>query len=234
MTFSESIGIYYISQLARYIPGGVVQFLGRVYLTKKKGVSESITFITIVYEVGFDILGSIIVSLIFVFSTHRNYIPYFTIIFTIVIIVITNSKLQMLFINFINNRFNKNIGNISLKKKNLLLILMFYTISWFIFGYAFSLFCNSLGVYGNRTILISIFPSSWIIGFLSPFPGGIGIREGILQYFLSLIYSFPIPVIISLVSRVWLIVGELIGGTAIIFLFIKRNIKRHFKLKLNS
>ncbi|MDI3534970.1 MAG: glycosyltransferase 2 family protein [Thermosediminibacterales bacterium] len=234
MPLNKAIIIFYLSQLARYLPGGVMNLFGRVYLAQKVGIAKTVTVSSLILEMFYNVSSGFILAIIFLKDLYNQNILLSIIGFVIILIFILFLDLRVP--NFLLNLLSKKLGNgyeINLKRKDAIGILLFYTLSWIIFGIAFVLFCNSLGVYGNMKILISIFPSSWIVGFLSPIPGGLGIREGVLKYFLSFYYNFPIPIIISLASRIWLVVGEMVaGGFVLLMTSIERNIsKKAIKLR---
>ena len=99
--------------------------------------------------------------------------------------------------------------------RSLLGLLAFYMFSWVVNGIGFYLLIKSF--YATPLSLIlpltGAFAVSWIIGFLSLItPSGLGIREGILTFLLGFYFPLPIAIIISLVSRLWIILGELVGA----------------------
>jgi hypothetical protein len=66
------------------------------------------------------------------------------------------------------------------------------------------------------------------IGFLAIFtPGGIGVREGVLVFLLSSIFPLPVSTLISLLSRLWMTLGE------VLCFFIAMPL-RFSKIKLNE
>jgi uncharacterized membrane protein YbhN (UPF0104 family) len=76
-------------------------------------------------------------------------------------------------------------------------------------GIAFWLLCNSFDA-GRITLLYAAgtFATSWLLGLLSPLPGGLGVREGFLVYFLSLKLGTEAAVQISVIARVWNMMAE--------------------------
>ena len=63
----------------------------------------------------------------------------------------------------------------------------------------------------QTVILCGIFAISVIAGIVSFFvPAGLGVREGILSYLLSLFIPISAAILISLVMRVWIASGELV------------------------
>ena len=61
-------------------------------------------------------------------------------------------------------------------------------------------------------VLAGIVNVSATVGFLVLIaPSGLGVREGVLAFLLSLYLPAPVAVTISLASRVWLTLAELMG-----------------------
>jgi hypothetical protein len=55
-----------------------------------------------------------------------------------------------------------------------------------------------------------IYTLAWMVGFLSLLtPGGLGVREGIMTFFLSLYMPVSMAIIVALLARVWNTIAEL-------------------------
>ncbi|MBK7199000.1 DUF2079 domain-containing protein [Candidatus Amarolinea dominans] len=55
-----------------------------------------------------------------------------------------------------------------------------------------------------------------MIGYLSLLtPSGLGVREGVLVLLLQGLFSAPLPAIIAIVARLWMIIGEIGGAAAV-------------------
>ena len=72
--------------------------------------------------------------------------------------------------------------------------------------------------------LILSYPISWVIGFLSPSPNGMGIREGVLGMLLGDTYNYELLLLITLTSRIWTILGEIVAfvGFKLVYVISKR------------
>ena len=83
---------------------------------------------------------------------------------------------------------------------------------WLLWGCGFFLLALSLTPYSLHFSTIFCFPLAGTIGILFVFaPGGIGIREGVITGYLTLLnVAFPEAVTISAASRLWYLVGEII------------------------
>ena len=84
---------------------------------------------------------------------------------------------------------------------------------WIIFGIAAYFLINSFYHIdlSQTVILCGIFAISVITGIVSFFvPVGLGVREGVLSYLLSSFIPVSAAILISLVMRVWIALGELV------------------------
>ena len=57
--------------------------------------------------------------------------------------------------------------------------------------------------------LVLSYPVSWVAGFLSPSPNGMGIREGILKILLGERQAHELVLLIVVTTRIWTILGEI-------------------------
>lgn len=83
---------------------------------------------------------------------------------------------------------------------------------WLLWGCGFFLLALSLTPHSLHFSTIFCFPLAGTIGILFVFaPGGIGIREGVITGYLTLLnVALPEAVTISAASRLWYLVGEII------------------------
>jgi glycosyltransferase 2 family protein len=85
---------------------------------------------------------------------------------------------------------------------------------WAAYGVSFTLFVGSVHpvAWQDVPLLGATYAAAWVIGFLSFLtPGGIGVREGVLAYLLGLWLPPGVAIVISLLSRLWIVAGELVG-----------------------
>lgn len=83
-------------------------------------------------------------------------------------------------------------------------------------GIAFWMLSNSFGA-GRIGIFYaaSTFATSWLLGLLSPLPGGLGVREGFSVYFLSHKLGAESALHISIIARLWNMMAEITFWTLI-------------------
>jgi uncharacterized membrane protein YbhN (UPF0104 family) len=84
-------------------------------------------------------------------------------------------------------------------------------VDWMIFGVAVYFLINSFYQIDlqQTVVLCGIFALSVLAGIASFFvPAGLGVREGVQSYLLGLFIPLSAAVLISLVMRAWMILGE--------------------------
>jgi uncharacterized membrane protein YbhN (UPF0104 family) len=101
-------------------------------------------------------------------------------------------------------------------------------LAWVVGGVGFYLFVTSLfPVPANHVLFLTAsLAISSTLGLMAVFaPGGLGIREGVLVYLLSVLMPGPVAVVVSVLTRIWMTVIEmvLIGVVYLIAQFRKRS-----------
>jgi uncharacterized membrane protein YbhN (UPF0104 family) len=87
-----------------------------------------------------------------------------------------------------------------------------YGASWLLLGFAFALFVTAFAptpVHEYRT-LAGVVTASYLGGYILFTPAGIGVREGLMMTLLALTLPASAALLISILSRLWFTVGELV------------------------
>lgn len=213
LTWYRGLVIYMTSQFAKYLPGGFWNLVGRVYLTTKQGVLLETQMTAILYENMMLGIVSVLYGVILLYSFHVIFLPLLlalTVLLPLSYFFYDPVRLTMQkLIHKLSKRF---AGlELSLSRDRFYLYLTYYFLSHLLQGYAFWLLIGTFGVESvNVVTAAGIFAVSWLIGLISPIPGGIGIREGALVFLLSYLVPVNVATQISIVTRVWNVMGELI------------------------
>jgi len=217
LSYKEALEICSFSDLAKYIPGGIFPFLGRIYLARGKYVSRNIVVTSLILELILKILSGTIIFLfsisfissdIYMVSMRRFIWPLFLI--PVLIILLCPTLLQRI-IKFCSKIFNVDNFPVDISLLNIGETFLFFLVYWFITGAALFFLIRALLPISLNSLLaaVGIFAMSWIVGFLSFLtPSGLGVREGTLSFFLSFYMSLPIAIVIALLSRICLILIE--------------------------
>ena len=213
----DYLDIHMTSALARYIPGGIWNIVGKAYMCTNKGVEKRATTISMILEYVFQIISSSLFLLFFIpilFSNNNNSFWIVALAGLLIILtVIFIPNIIKVGIKVIGKVFKDDTSEINLEKKYVYNILGRYVGVWLLTGIgliilviAFSKVEILQGIY-----LILSYPISWVIGFLSPSPNGMGIREGVLGVLLGNSYNYQLILLITLTSRIWTILGEIVA-----------------------
>lgn len=227
--FSQNLGwrqstkIWLLSQIAKYLPGGIWNWVGRVYWCEREGVPKAETVGSIVLETVLMLLSGMIVifsvSVLGVDITLKgSRVLYLIAILGGLFVFLLALSTWTRGLNFALRLLGKGEMRFDFdnsRRGDILVLLVLYILVAIISGISFYLFTLSIYPLPFAALLpiMGIHWISFILGFLSPFvPSGLGIRESTLALLLSYYLPTSAAIVISLLARIWLIIGELIGA----------------------
>lgn len=190
---------YSLSEIKRYIPLNLMSYVARVTSLNEKIPGSQVTK-AIGIEAVLMVLSSFFVSIpavLFFLSNNKINIP------EILLIV-------LFFIFLICLLSFKKTCDIIFKYLNTFLLLSF---SWIVFGLACFFIAVSLTFISTQNLIqiVSLFVLSWLAGFLAfVTPMGLGVRELAITQALTFFLPLPISSIIAIVSRISMILGEMV------------------------
>lgn len=221
LPFGKSFKITFVSAPGKYVPGKVWIYLSQLYLSQKAGIPKSITLFSMLLLFGGYVLTGVV---IFIFSLFFwQGIPWWLIS---ALLLLSLTGLGLLFTPWMLNLIVRIAGFFSSKFKGgrktekmnitggiseIFRIIMILLADWLIFGVAVYFLINSFYQIDlqQTVVLCGIFAISVLAGIASFFiPAGLGVREGVQSYLLGLFIPVSAAVLISLVMRVWMTLGE--------------------------
>lgn len=223
--------IIYLSQLAKYIPGKVWSYFWLVYLSEGEGIRKSHTVLSILFQTGFYAISCIFIFWLsyFLWPSMHLLLSLTSVFFILLALILLHPKIFNLLLNFFLRKIKKNTIKLNYKYNQVLLILLITILDWII--YIIALYFLIKSFYNINLIQLLIFAGisaiSWLAGYLSFItPAGLGIREGTQTLLLSAFVPLPIAIIISLVERVWITLGEI--GCALTSLKIGNDVQKNY------
>ena len=212
---------YTISNLYKYIPGGVMYVVGRNRIAvETDGLSHSkVAFATVVEGVSI-ILGAILISAIFSFNslfTFTNNLEIFNeIIIAVVLIILLLLVLALYFKQKLEPIFARFWSTVEILKPRIVAKRMcFALVLMFVWGLSFAVTIYLLGQPMTVSLtftLIGLYLLAWLVGFLTPgAPSGFGIREAIMLMFISGMVYESILLSAMIVHRVIAITADIIA-----------------------
>ena len=206
--------IYGKSQIAKYIPGNVFHVVGRHILGSQAGIKNIVLAGATIYE----ILGLISISVLIgfggmiVFGLSNIYFSLYQIILILFSTIVITSLITAL------APYLMSLRGIILPYRgiwdaviNISKIYVFYFIFFLIAGLLLVIIVNLFLDININLIakLIVIFSIAWLAGFIIPgAPGGIGVREAVIIFFITPIIGEAQSVAIAIALRFVTLLGD--------------------------
>jgi hypothetical protein len=222
LPFPQSFKIMSLSGLGKYLPGKIWLYLGQIYLSQKAKIPKSVCLFSLLLLFAAYNLAGLLVFIASLFLWNRFSQVSISALFiagcgAFLIIFsprILNGVLRWVFGIFkrLKKKFPDNELVFRTGFRPVLRIILILAADWLIFGTAVYFLVNSFYHIGltQTVILCGIFAISSILGILSFFvPAGLGVREGVQSYLLGMFIPLSAAIMISVVMRVWMTLGEL-------------------------
>lgn len=212
--------IFFLSNLAKYLPGSIWALPGRAFLYQRAGLTAAVSVGAVFWEVLLIVLTTAGLSLLAAgYVAHYIGLPLTLVgvalagvVFTGLLIVLVRgnpARIPVL------NRVATQLHGLRLKWQQIMKIIAAYMVAWSIIGLAFALMIYAITPdfeSGWWLELVGIYAGTWLVGFLVIIaPGGIGVRDVLIALALSLIAPAPIPVLAAVLARILWTVAELVG-----------------------
>jgi uncharacterized membrane protein YbhN (UPF0104 family) len=223
LPFDQSFKIMSLSGLGKYLPGKIWLYLSQVYLSQKANISKRVCiFSLLLLFAAYNLAGLLvfIASLLLWKKFSPVYIGILILAVSLIFPVIFSPRILNGLITAFTSLFRKlknkfPQGELAFRAgtKKVLEIILILLADWLVFGIAVYLLVNSFYHIDlqQTVILCGIFAISSILGILSFFvPAGLGVREGAQSYLLAMFIPVSAAILISLVMRVWMTLGELV------------------------
>jgi uncharacterized membrane protein YbhN (UPF0104 family) len=226
---APAVRIWSTSELARYVPGAVLQVAGRIWLSRPYGVSGPISSVSQLLELAIFLLANLIVAVGCLgyygfkeFDGHARAWLIGSAILLPVLLGLLHTKIFYGVTNAVLARFNK--PKIVERVRGRMLPVL---LGWNVLGLlwqALALFVLMFEPLGLKLswlwTLMGAYSLAWCAGFLAFWaPGGIGVRELVFIGAMKLVappemrsteYFDATLAFLSVLTRVWAVFGEII------------------------
>ena len=216
LALADAARIWFLSNTVRYIPGSLWQPVTMLVLAKERGVDELRTGASVALNWILSNLSGLLVAGLYwtvdpaAPSRERLWLLPLTVLAALLALhpAVLGRALRVALRAAGRAPLEHNLGF-----GRLLALLLGHCAVWVGYGIAFAAFWSALFPLDWRELprLTGVFAGAYAIGFLSLLtPSGLGVREGALVFFLSGVYPVAVVTVVALLSRVWLIAGELL------------------------
>jgi glycosyltransferase 2 family protein len=203
-----------LNVFGKYIPGKMWMVMGKAaYLSEN--LNFSVTSMSILF-LNAQIIGlwcGLVLGIIGLFVNNALHLLSWAgfLILTFITIILFSKTVHDPVTKFINKIFRKNFTIPLLSIRDSFFLLPWFFGGWIFWGIGFFLFAHSITDVYLPFSAVFCFPLAGTLGVVFLFaPGGIGIREGIMIGYLSILnISLPDAIMVSAASRLWFLIGEI-------------------------
>jgi len=240
LTVRDSVRMYFLSLIARWMPGRIWYTATRLYLARQLGLSVTAVAFAIVLELIYILIGGVVTTVLFAGAVLRGILATGvgqTVLYGVVAVIVAAGVLAIrpATLTSLSRRptFRKIIRRIAgedltdanqptMKTSASLLLIAYYTLFWIYSGVMFGVLASAfIPMNSERWIAcIPAFAGSWLIGFFSIItPAGLGVREFAMTLMLKSATGGAAALVLSIASRLAMMFTELVlAGIAFLFL----------------
>lgn len=216
-----AVQVFFISQLGKYLPGNVGQFLGRGVLAKSTGIPVGVAVGTAVFEGIWNLIISLSLALLSTWvlwdlNTVQKVSPGFTSQAAWLLpLALVLPWLGIRVVNTVLPKLSMKIGGGQLLRlprlRTSLLVSLLILVNFMILGYVLKLqaevfFARPDVDWFSITLLFS---SAWVVGYVVPgAPGGLGVREAMMVVLLSPLTGEAVATGLAVSMRLTTLLGD--------------------------
>lgn len=214
--YKDALVCYLYSILGKYIPGKVFMLAARIPAYEKQGVKMRKVTVCFLLENVCTLLGAAFLFLLSLFFFPNDLLDkykFVTVALVIVFFICINPKIINWGLRIVGKIMKKDDMEIPMTYPQMIKVVLLFIGNWLIVGIGFyMLVCSIYPVPISEALYCGgIYGLAAIIGILALFtPSGLGVREGIIALGLALVMPNEYIVIVSIISRLWATVAELI------------------------
>ena len=206
-------GIWWTTNIAKYVPGKVSLIAGRAYVARKYG--SKVVLESFVWELIISVSSAVIAGLLLLdlegIPTSTKWILVavgLASLFPIISPTLTQVIVRKPFSILGRGEWSQET---SMTRTSYGIALVLMMLSWILWGLAHKFILLGLGVDASLALLIGSFSIAWLVGFFAFFlPAGLGAREGVFTFNLSLFLSGGVAGLVAVLSRTLNVLVEVV------------------------
>ena len=211
----QALAMEGLNIFSKYVPGKVWMITGKaVYLAEEKQYRAGELSVLFLHVHVIALWCGLVIGICGLWMNDALYLLSWaglTILGFFTLILLSKTVYQTA-LNMANKILKRNYSLPDIGFSKTVSLIPWFLGVWLLWGCGFFLLALSLTPYSLHFSTFFCFPLAGTIGILFVFaPGGIGIREGVITGYLTLLnVALPEAVTISAASRLWYLVGEII------------------------
>lgn len=216
----QMAGVYIYSNAAKYVPGSIWNYIARSYLGSRQGLATHRIWVAIFVEIACAVFTGLSLYGISLFwpHSHAPLLPLrATLISAAAVLCSILPPVLGKLVKLVPSLWQANgfqPHSIRLTWVTQISFALMSLLVWTVVGTAFFFLIQSVYPLPRSTLpeTIGIWSFSVVISLLAiGIPQGIGVKEGILVIMLSALMPLPVAITISIISRAWTVICELVS-----------------------
>lgn len=213
----ESFSVWSASYLGTYLPGKVGVLAYRIMYYKQMNVSAVKTGYGFFVETVLSVLSSCLLVLLSMFFTNfsfvRSYLLLLILLFVLLVLSVHPKFIGLyakIYFRYIKKEYHHHLSPYSYLF--FIKVLMLHLIKWACIGLGIFILINSVTELSWRYLpfITGLYAAAAILGMVAFFaPSGIGVVEGVMIVGLKTILSNSLAGAISILVRIWKMIGEI-------------------------
>jgi glycosyltransferase 2 family protein len=223
-TWRQMAVVAWVPQLAKYVPGQVASIVGAMGFLRKFGIGAVVGLSVVLVMDGLAVLTGVITgSPLLLWEPVRRQFPAGWILCVAIIIAGVIMMLPGVYgraINFVLRKTKRPLLESMPPMRNYVGPVMLGFMQWVLAGLALWLTARSVvGVsLGQVWVFTAIGALGYTAGYISPLPGGLGVRDAIFQGTLTLLIGGSAALVVVTVRVIQTIVEIVMAGAGVIVL----------------
>jgi hypothetical protein len=211
--------VYFVSSLGRYLRGKLWQIAGMAALSAEAGIpAAGAVAASILAQVAFMTTGALLLAVLlptYGVAALLGAVGLLAVVVAGFVVLGTprGARLRHRLAERAGPRFGTALDMIDrVRPRAAALWWLGYLASWLVLASAFALFVIAFEPAAARYTLTlgGTVAASYLLGYITPLPAGIGAREGVMAVLLSTVLPPATAVVVSASSRLWFTAGELL------------------------
>ncbi len=209
---------WFLASLVRYIPGNIWQFLGMAELAADDGVSRITTLTSIfLHQILATAAGLSLAAIYFAVAGEGAWLSALRPFLLLVPLglLLCHPRFLSWMLNQVMRLLKRPPVEVTLTWGQIWLVLLAYLGVWLLMGSGFALLARAVVPVDAQQFaaLMAVWAAAFVVGYLSMLtPSGLGVREGVMILLLAPIFPSPVPTMVALLARLWMVGGELAGA----------------------
>jgi glycosyltransferase 2 family protein len=218
--------IWFLSNLARYVPGKIFQFVAVAQLSRVAGLSGAVLLTSMLVHTGMALLGALVVAS---WTLAHGIVPAgwgwaTAALATLFAAAAVHPRVLNAILGVVPRLLRRETIAWRAGWRDGIGLLGLALVNWTLYGVAYHLFLSAIADVPWTLLpqMTGVNALSFLIGYASPLPGGAGLRELAMTHLLLPYLPEGVSAVLAIASRLWSVAAELTGATLVVVLVRRR------------